>query len=229
MRSRVVARSPALRAACCATSAWPQHVPRLLEQGGARDGELDAALAALEALDPELLLESAHLLAYCRLRDVKALRCPAEVQSSATATKYLRRRSSIAGPQSRLREMALALARPVPLGCAHPRVSSLTFGVSIHSSLQYEGENRLDGPPDKPTYANPTARTGPSRDRPRALRDRESDTYSPDDLPVSACGRDADDATVGSLYRIAQHAPRVAAPRARAIVRPWVLSLTRGL
>ena len=73
MRSRVVARSPALRAACCAT--WvPQHVPRLLEQGGARDGELDAARDAVEELDPELLLESAHLLAYCRLRDVKALR-----------------------------------------------------------------------------------------------------------------------------------------------------------
>ena len=66
MRSRVVARSPALRAACCAT--WvPQHVPRLLEQGGGRDGELDAARAAVEELDPELLLES-------------ALRCPAEVQ-----------------------------------------------------------------------------------------------------------------------------------------------------
>jgi hypothetical protein len=79
MRSRVVARSPALRAACCATSV-PQHVPPLLEQGGARDGELDAALAAVEELDPELLLEFAHLLAYCRLRDVKALRCPAEVQ-----------------------------------------------------------------------------------------------------------------------------------------------------
>jgi hypothetical protein len=58
----------------------PQHVPPLLEQGGARDGELDAALAAVEELDPELLLEFAHLLAYCRLRDVKALRCPAEVQ-----------------------------------------------------------------------------------------------------------------------------------------------------
>jgi hypothetical protein len=75
MRSRVVARSPALRAACCATSV-PRHVPRLLEQGCARDGEL----AAVEALDPEFLLKSAHLLAYCRLRDVKALRCPAEVQ-----------------------------------------------------------------------------------------------------------------------------------------------------
>jgi hypothetical protein len=35
----------------------PQHVPRLLEQGGARDGELDAALTAVEELDPELLLE----------------------------------------------------------------------------------------------------------------------------------------------------------------------------
>ena len=80
MRSRVVARSPALRAACLCHFGVPQHVPRLLEQGGARDGELDAALAAVEELDPELLLESAHLLAYCRLRDVKALRCPAEVQ-----------------------------------------------------------------------------------------------------------------------------------------------------
>jgi hypothetical protein len=58
----------------------PQHVPRLLEQAGARDGELNAALTAVEELDPELLLESAHLLAYCRLRDLKALRCPAEVQ-----------------------------------------------------------------------------------------------------------------------------------------------------
>ena len=93
MRSRVVARSPALRAACCAT--WvPQHVPRLLEQGGARDGELDAARAAVEELDPELLLESAHLLAYCeaarRERRSAALR---KCSSSATATKYLRCRS----------------------------------------------------------------------------------------------------------------------------------------
>jgi hypothetical protein len=78
MRSRVVARSPALRAACCATSV-PQHVPRLLQQGGARDGELDAALAAVGELDHELVLEFAHLLAYCSC-DVKALRCPAEAQ-----------------------------------------------------------------------------------------------------------------------------------------------------
>ena len=79
MRSRVVARSPALRAACCAT--WvPQHVPRLLEQGGARDGELDAARAAVEELDPELLLESAHLLAYGGLRDVQPIGGAAEVQ-----------------------------------------------------------------------------------------------------------------------------------------------------
>jgi hypothetical protein len=40
----------------------------------------DAALAVVEELDPEVLLEFAHLLAYCRLRDVRALRCPAEVQ-----------------------------------------------------------------------------------------------------------------------------------------------------
>src|SRR3954451_17989365 len=73
-----------------------------------------------------------------------------------------------------------------------------------------------------------TTRTGAFRDRPRALRDRESDTYSPDDLRVSACGRAINDATVRSLYRIAQHGPRVAASRARATVRPWVLSLTRG-
>ena len=39
-----------------------QHVPRLLEQGDARDGELNAALVAVEELDPELLLEFAHLL-----------------------------------------------------------------------------------------------------------------------------------------------------------------------
>ena len=40
----------------------PQHVPRLLEQGDARDGELNAALVAVEELDPELLLEFARLL-----------------------------------------------------------------------------------------------------------------------------------------------------------------------
>jgi hypothetical protein len=58
----------------------PQYVLRLLEQGGARDGEPDAALAAVDELDPELLFEFAHLLAYCRLCDVKALRSPAKVQ-----------------------------------------------------------------------------------------------------------------------------------------------------
>jgi hypothetical protein len=52
---------------------------------------------------------------------------------------------------------------------------------------------------------------------------------SPDDLPVSTCGRAADNGTVRSLYLIAQHGPRVAALRARAIVTPWGLSLTRGL
>ena len=46
----------------------------------ARDGELNAALVAVEELDPELLHEFAHLLAYCGLRDGKTLRCPAEVQ-----------------------------------------------------------------------------------------------------------------------------------------------------
>ena len=80
MRSRVVARSPALRAACCATSACRSTCRASSSRGGARDGELNAALTAVEELDPELLLESAHLLAYCRLRDLKALRCPAEVQ-----------------------------------------------------------------------------------------------------------------------------------------------------
>ena len=40
----------------------------------------DAALGAVEELDAELLLELADLLAYCRLRDVQALRRAAEVQ-----------------------------------------------------------------------------------------------------------------------------------------------------
>jgi hypothetical protein len=79
MRSRVVARSPALRAACCATSAC-RSTCRASSSRAAPATVSDAALAAVEELDPEVLLEFGHLLAYCRLRDVKALRRPAEVQ-----------------------------------------------------------------------------------------------------------------------------------------------------
>ena len=89
MRSRVVARSPALRRGLLCHVGVPQHVPRLLEQGGARDGELDAALAAVEELDPELLLEFAHLLAYCRLRDGEGAPLPC-----GSAVPRRRRRST---------------------------------------------------------------------------------------------------------------------------------------
>jgi hypothetical protein len=57
-----------------------QHAPRLLEEGAAGTREGDAALAAIEELDPELLLELADLLAHRRLGDVQTLRCLAKVQ-----------------------------------------------------------------------------------------------------------------------------------------------------
>jgi hypothetical protein len=73
-----------------------QDMPRLLEQGGAGGRERDAALGTVEEPDPELLLELAYLFADGRLRDVQAFRRLAEMQLLATATKYLRWRSSIA-------------------------------------------------------------------------------------------------------------------------------------
>jgi hypothetical protein len=57
-----------------------QHAPRRLEQGDARVREGDAALAAVEEPDPELLLELADLLAHRRLDDVQTLRGLAEVK-----------------------------------------------------------------------------------------------------------------------------------------------------
>jgi hypothetical protein len=63
MRSRIIAQVASIARGLLRDFGVPQHVPRLLEQGDARDGELNAALVAVEALDPELLLEFAHLLA----------------------------------------------------------------------------------------------------------------------------------------------------------------------
>ena len=57
-----------------------QHAPRRLEQGDARVREGDAALAAVEEPDPELLLELADLLAHRRLGEVQKFRRLAEVK-----------------------------------------------------------------------------------------------------------------------------------------------------
>jgi hypothetical protein len=66
--------------------------------------------------------------------------------------------------------MALALARPVPLGCAHPRVSSVTFGVSIGTSLAgclRRGRRARSGPP-RPSSL--TARTSAAGSRSSSSR-----------------------------------------------------------
>jgi hypothetical protein len=62
--------------------------------------------------------------------------------------------------------MALALARPVPLGCAHPRVSSVTFGVSIGTSLA--GCLRRGRGPPRPSSL--TARTSAAGSRSSSSR-----------------------------------------------------------
>jgi hypothetical protein len=82
-------------------------VAHLLEQGGAGGRQGDAALAAVEELDAELLLELAtcSLTAGCATcRRSAALR---KCRSSATATKYLRCRSSTAGSYEARREPVL--------------------------------------------------------------------------------------------------------------------------
>jgi hypothetical protein len=57
-----------------------EHAPRLLEHGVAGVCQRDAPLGAVEEPHAELLLELPNLLAHGRLRDVQALRGPAEVQ-----------------------------------------------------------------------------------------------------------------------------------------------------
>ena len=110
-------------------------MPSFLEQGRSRSRERHAALGTVEQPDAKLLLELAHLLADRGLRDVKAFRCLAEM-------KLLRDGDEV--PQMAefhdwfppWREPAPALIRAVADACAHPRVISVTFGVSMGTSLE---------------------------------------------------------------------------------------------
>jgi hypothetical protein len=52
MRSRIVAQVASIARGLLRDFGVPQHMPRLLEQGDARDGELNAALVAVAELEP---------------------------------------------------------------------------------------------------------------------------------------------------------------------------------
>jgi hypothetical protein len=103
-------------------------VARLFEQRRAGGGQGDAALAAVEDHDAELLLELANLLTHRRARAVQTLRRLLKSGSSAAATKTSRAGLSFA---SQGRRGAPAFAGPFVLQCADPREISMTFGVSM--------------------------------------------------------------------------------------------------
>ena len=80
IRSRMVARSTALRAAGLGHLGLVQHSPGLLEHRGARIGQRNAPLRAVEEPDSELLLELADLLADGWLCHVQPLGGPAKME-----------------------------------------------------------------------------------------------------------------------------------------------------
>src|SRR4029453_15897805 len=97
MRRRVVARSPALRAACCATLAWRSTWRASSRSAAPAVVRATLRWLRLKSLTPSSCssLRTCSLTAGCATcRRSAALR---KCSSSATATKYLRCRSSTPG------------------------------------------------------------------------------------------------------------------------------------
>jgi hypothetical protein len=163
-----------------------QDVARLGEQRGARPGQGHCALGSVEELHAQLLLELADLLADRRVGDVQALGARRKRSSSATATKYLRWRSSMAlvpsrvgacwsrhtagercakrGPRPRWRPQrppARARTAPRPRSPSHSRRRARPAGVGSRSPSRSRAARRRRTSPRR--RGSRTRRRGPRR------------------------------------------------------------------